>query len=672
MFEALFKQHVLNLPLSARKTLLAAESLSPKWDQRFFIYKQKRKLEEDQQRDCTSGSVHSYVQGERLLSDARKIDLKCCKTLLAFWRAISMPTPDRRYIDELAIKVASLQIDAGNAYNKLLKHSPKSPQAISLFASYLDSVSNDQESAAKMYMRAERAQNHVKRSVVGGKHEVSPDEFTATIQVAATELKHPIGTITGVNDKAVTFFGENVSGRDLGHVILPPFSQAFQVLVARFLEEGTCEYFERPLAAFIKCSDSELLPCKIKMQPYSDNGVDFNVFISMVADTESSYSELDSGDQSFVLLTDSDTGTVYAMTKACREFFELNLEEISAGYISVSSLIDQYSERRDEFLEAGSRGEAAERRQFRSIQDNGKLHVCVSTMVVDTCSVDVIKVKDTSRFGIADPAGHMPQMTASEASDSEVDSDGAVVSGGDSVIDYDEQKEKSVDSLRMRADSDMAKGSSRSAQPKEKHIAFANSVFERQESSASMSGLSSLLQVTDRQQIDKDGKDDHDSTIAGADAAATLKTIEQEENDHDDAVSFVSARSEEAENQEARSIRHTLQESATKMDPSLVRFRRLFLLIVLIVICCALAFKFIKDESLEAYIAQKELSKLSSYRHYQCVHIAYHVHELMLLKRGIVTPRVFESNARDHVRAAAQELHDIDFTMYQCKTALIS
>ncbi|CEO95078.1 hypothetical protein PBRA_009610 [Plasmodiophora brassicae] len=145
IFYSMFLQYIKKSPLIARRYILRAVQMSPTLDQSFFLYQQKRALEDGV--DCNSG-VLSFVQREKYIREAKMLDQKCCRALLQFWGELLSPKPDMLMVVANSNSVSLLTKKAGEAYANLLRMGSNSPATLYMYAGFLETIVNSPDDRA--------------------------------------------------------------------------------------------------------------------------------------------------------------------------------------------------------------------------------------------------------------------------------------------------------------------------------------------------------------------------------------------------------------------------------------------------------------------------------------------------------------------------------------------
>ena len=424
IFKCIFLLYLKKDTFLAHRALLPVEDLDPQMDHLFFIFKEKRRLQEKgstQEGKATSDAI-SFVEGEKYFNDAQHNDRQCCRALMSFWSEVTLTNPDMRTVAELSHQLTISTEKARLSFNKLLQHSPKSSRALFMYASYLEIIVNDNANASIMRERAE----HVKMLESGatGRHNATGVSASALDGLSAT-LAVPViadpkgrsagavlGLITRANNECRNLLGDEVIGRNVDRFLLPPLLQALPEIIKRYLEFGDASHFNRSMKTFVKQSNGDIFPATLYLTLQSSDGIQIELFVSI--------RRLPMMTSQHFMLIDPSSGRIYLMSNGCYALFQTSPEKVSTATLFVSSLIQGYDNNfREKLEQCGPMGVHGRLKSLRSMDDSGKLQLWLECLNVLEFTVDVITVKDNSNW---------PQRVAdtieAEAHDETIDSAG--------------------------------------------------------------------------------------------------------------------------------------------------------------------------------------------------------------------------------------------------------
>lgn len=628
MFQSVFLLSLKQSILPVRLALLQAERYDARIDQDFYIFKQKQKLKEslESSPEATRG-VTTYVRTENHLSEARALDVRCCKMMMLFWGEVAKKeNADLTKVVRFSNSVAALTSKATACYRRLVKQAPNSAKVLNLFAGYLHTVVNNAELADRMYVRAERAVNQ-RRLHNASNDADSMDETMAIVSVSASDdVKRnvPVGTVTHVNDQAMQLFGDGIVGRDLSQFLLPPWSHIFPSMASRYLENEDEHLLKRPVNAFCKNAKGELVPCTIVMRPFSEDGMAWAIVVSVMPVNTANR---------VALLADSATGFVFSMTMAAYGLFQVLPDDVASSMVTVSSIIQRYTDNRPTFIQPGPH--AALMCNRRSLDDTGRLSIAVDVFEVDGSSVDIIDVTDVSDFQREiDGAGYQDQESL----------------GSDP--DADERNQPALASLSHEFTVDD------------------NDVRRRVQFQTSPAKRDSLSSTGAPDDVDGASARDHPHPPSGStplDRSRRLSSIVDSgsESAAEAGADTQSAESETSSVAQARLARRALLKSHTAMDPSLRSFRNVYLAVVTLVLIASAMFYLVQTIYIGNYVAMEDAFALAVSRQYYLAYIAFNTYNLVLLNQGVpLVSRVDEQTVRRQIASAANRLLADDSVVY--------
>ena len=189
-----------------------------------------------------------------------------------------------------------------------------------------------------------------------------------------------------------------------------------------------------------KKPDGSIFPVLLYMQPFTSDGFNFDVFVSILPSSNSN---------DMVIVSDSFTGKVLGMTNPCRRLFPAIFEEVAANSVFIDGLIEDFVENREAWtgIEEPAEASLASR---RAMDDSGAIKVSIKTTTILENSVDMVTVLDCS--GWAQPEldhyhhsiedNDSDQFDSDEADLTSIDRDSVSIAG-DSEADDELEKSRS-------------------------------------------------------------------------------------------------------------------------------------------------------------------------------------------------------------------------------------
>ncbi|XXQ39821.1 PAS domain-containing protein [Plasmodiophora brassicae] len=630
IFESIFLLSVRNATLQARKVLLRADKLELSVDEKFYLFRQVRKLKECME-SWTTGKDRTaleFVNLERGLLEARRLDMKCCQTMVQFWIEIDKKSDMNRVL-RLTQAIGFLTNRASAAYRTLVRRSPNSPKALHMYAGFLHTVINNTDLADRMSIKAERAVNL--RRQEGGTQNDYMDEQVATVTISITDdtsNNFSLGSIIAVNDPAVTLLGDGVVGRDLHQFLLPPWSTVFPTVATRYLDSGETDLMMRPINAFCKNAKGELFQGTIFLRPFSHDGITFVTFASIVPTSSPLAS---------IVIADSSTGLVFGMSAAALSLFQVGVDDLASNSLKVTDLIQDYDDNREEFLrDPGVAREAAMSHRV-SLDDPGRINVAVTLFQVHTETVDAITVSpfDEPRHSVAFSSSKVsialpPVDSVSEVSDSERD----------------------LTSLAVIAPEQTSGNRSR------------RRFFGQSSRKVQFTALQDTPDGTNTACVDLVAESKMD--VAGKANTGSGRARVRNSNVGPPSASSVSEANSSVN--QARALRHALLRNNSELDPSLRSFRNIYLRVIALVAVASTAWFVAEHQSVTTYNSFMQTAIASSNRRAYLTSAAFAAFNLMLMNNGLI-PNDTDVQAllRERMSGAAATLHSNDLALYKAR-----
>ncbi|KAJ3113295.1 hypothetical protein HDU96_003564 [Phlyctochytrium bullatum] len=220
-------------------TCTKAESLRPKIDESFLLYRRRRLLDEKR-----GEGVVDYVAYDNTLKQAKKFEQVATVSMIRFWTELLRKKPAFEKLHTLGTEIASAVSNAQTYYLKLIKLSPDSPQPYRLYGTFLFHVVNDTAQGQALLDHADdlQADQADGENVAGdiGRLEfdyLSEDNVVITISADLANL----GYILEVNPATYKVFGyrrHELISNNINKLLPSPFSEAHDTYLRRYLDTG--------------------------------------------------------------------------------------------------------------------------------------------------------------------------------------------------------------------------------------------------------------------------------------------------------------------------------------------------------------------------------------------------------------------------------------------------
>ncbi|TPX34725.1 hypothetical protein SmJEL517_g02736 [Synchytrium microbalum] len=232
-----------------------AETLAPRLDAAFLIFRRRRMLHER----FAGGDVIDFIAFEQSLRLARKSEKRAVICQIGFWGELLKQDPSLKRIRERAADISDAISAAQNHFSSILKTNGETPYVLRAYGSFLINVLNDSagqdlldraeelEDAQKDDTASEQsgdteAEDKVKEDA--GVDLFSPDNAVIGISGDASNL----GIIMHANPMALKVFGYKKSeliGKNINVIVPSPFSESHDMFLTRYLDTGYAKVIDR-------------------------------------------------------------------------------------------------------------------------------------------------------------------------------------------------------------------------------------------------------------------------------------------------------------------------------------------------------------------------------------------------------------------------------------------
>eukprot|EP01136_Pigoraptor_vietnamica_P022517 Opistho-1_new@73761 len=241
--------------------LQAAEELSPRLDEEFFIYRRRQIVKDGTQGG--HGDVIQFIKYQKHMSEAQRHDVRATKAQLALWTELFRPQPDPLSLNDIARRVTESIARAQKGYQELIRLNPNVPQTLRMYAGFLMDVVHDPLTAEMLIARAGELDETNNGDGDKGDKGASADFGTigvvdmlmddryATVTISG-DLRS-CGAVTEMNGAACRLLGyrpRELLGRNIGAIVPEPFGSRHTAYVRRYLEDGTSEWLDRPVQVY--------------------------------------------------------------------------------------------------------------------------------------------------------------------------------------------------------------------------------------------------------------------------------------------------------------------------------------------------------------------------------------------------------------------------------------
>lgn len=280
-----FHAHVLldflcdRTPL-VRRAILIAERRGLDIDLHFAIYKTKRLLEENL---TASSDLLGYVKSAMYMKEAVALDEQCTAELVKFWDELHQANPDVYKVRNLALNVARLSSGARESYLKLLHLSPKNPEFLEKFGSFLIEVCSDYQNGLAVLNRAARlTRGKAAKDAEENLDDINSDSIGIIVMSAVDRHgQDGTGAIISTNPMACQLLNtpsQTMLGSHFQEFCFNPVKNGLDGIVQRFIEFGDDSWFDRKIHTFLRTPTGEVLEVNMKLKPFASDGLHFEIY----------------------------------------------------------------------------------------------------------------------------------------------------------------------------------------------------------------------------------------------------------------------------------------------------------------------------------------------------------------------------------------------------------
>ena len=521
---------------------------------------------------------------------------------------------DVNHIRKLSDLITEASLLADDSYKQLIKLRPHDAPIMETYAGFVETIGNDPEEARKLELRAQDLKQRQVKMTNTDSADVGIDASSAILTVDASGKPLENGRVLAANTMAGRLFNQPTDflvNKAVGTVLLPPFTNGFDDMVANYLEQAEETFFNTPFDTYVRMgmgTDETLLPCRVLVKPFTSDGVDFQMYFSLT--------ELHAN-KAEVVLVDPTTLAIVGVTKGLRGLMTSlapsDADRIDDAFINIEDAIPDYGKHAEAWRGAPAFEQDLAKAVQRAIPGTVSLQVSVVRLHGPTSpALDKITFTlDASHVTTNSDSGSDLEYAAGSESDADsfIDSDADV-----DDVDVEDQKEDhplmpKVDMTRKKSVG-FSEAASASSDPKPRKLASASKAADKAPS-------------------------EHGGSSSVGSAGTTT----------------------------AAAIRRTMLGSRNKLDTHLARFRRLFVYTTFLSMCMIIAMYGVRSTSLAAHEAD-DPSEAGS-RRYMAVTISYLAHALVLLNLGINLPcGLTEEAARAEMMEYANALSEVSNSLY--------
>ncbi|KAJ3109936.1 hypothetical protein HDU96_007041 [Phlyctochytrium bullatum] len=269
IFAGSFHLFHLNNRAQCLATYSKAESMNPRMDEAFMIYRRQQMLNDR----FSGGDVIDFIAFEQNMQLARKHEKKATEAVIHFWSELLKKHPSYRNLQHHGTKISTAVSSAQSHYLALIKLSPDAPHVYRLYGNFLINVMNDAKQGKDLIEHAEdleeEHQNRTKDEFKEAEDGLMPDNLNldllsdenATITISGE--RQNIGQILHMNSVTTKVFGYKkgeLVGCNISTLLPSPFSESHDLFILKYLETGMAKVVDRARQVLGKHKDGTLFP----------------------------------------------------------------------------------------------------------------------------------------------------------------------------------------------------------------------------------------------------------------------------------------------------------------------------------------------------------------------------------------------------------------------------
>ncbi|KAJ3112012.1 hypothetical protein HDU96_005056 [Phlyctochytrium bullatum] len=256
VYAAGFQLLYLGNRAQATATCARAETLGPRTDEAYLIFRQKETIKEM----MAGVRTVDFVAYERNIKLARSFEQKAALSTVSFCSELLNRSPSLDHLESHGAAVVAAVSAAQAHYVALIEMCPDSPQVYRLYSNFMMQMLNDQEQADELAELAEELEENAKmeEAAAGGDGEAAEVDLTAKkgkdVGGVALDLfsdrnaivtisgePETLGTVINVNAAVTRFFGyrrNELVNFSVNKLLPSPFAEVHDMLMQKYLEVG--------------------------------------------------------------------------------------------------------------------------------------------------------------------------------------------------------------------------------------------------------------------------------------------------------------------------------------------------------------------------------------------------------------------------------------------------
>ncbi|KAJ3102218.1 hypothetical protein HDU97_000715 [Phlyctochytrium planicorne] len=254
LFAGSFHLIHLNNRAQCLATYSKAETMNPRMDESFMIYRRQRLLNER----FSGGDVIDFIAFEQNMQNARKYEKKATLAIIHFWSELLKRQPSFQRLQGHGATISSAISSAQSHYLALIKLSPDAPQVYRLYGHFLINLLNDGKQGQDLLDHADELEEEHQRGGDQNGEEMDGEsipnsanldllsEDNAVITISG-ELSN-LGHIININAMTTKLFGYKkgeLIQQNINKLLPSPFSESHDMFLRKYLETGFAKVIDR-------------------------------------------------------------------------------------------------------------------------------------------------------------------------------------------------------------------------------------------------------------------------------------------------------------------------------------------------------------------------------------------------------------------------------------------
>ncbi|KAI8849644.1 hypothetical protein BC829DRAFT_391289 [Chytridium lagenaria] len=237
IFTGAFHLTYLNNRAQCMATYTRAETLHPKLDESYLIFRRQRLLNER----FSGGDVIDFIAFEQNMQQAKKFDKKAVYAIIHFWSELLKKQPSFRKLQKYGAAISSAISSAQNHYMALIKLSPDAPHVYRLYGHFLINVLNDAKQGQDLLDHADELEEE-------HHHQRDSNSSEDNVIITISGERQNLGHIINVNVMTTKVFGykrQELMQQNINKLLPSPFSEFHDIFLQRYLETGLAKVVDR-------------------------------------------------------------------------------------------------------------------------------------------------------------------------------------------------------------------------------------------------------------------------------------------------------------------------------------------------------------------------------------------------------------------------------------------